>query len=99
MSEERKRRLVTCSFCGKNSAEQGPMVEGPGDIYMCGPCVDLAANIIRMEREKTNGPPCALCSRRSSEMAGLTMIFGGTLVCHFCLRELVDKALAEKRKA
>src|SRR5881396_2899416 len=41
----RRRRAVTCSFCGKSSREVGPMVEGPGDLYMCGPCVSLAATI------------------------------------------------------
>ncbi|UCD27657.1 MAG: ATP-dependent Clp protease ATP-binding subunit ClpX [Planctomycetota bacterium] len=49
------RRATTCSFCGKTQREAGPMVEGPGDVYICSACVDLCHNIIRQEKRKT-GP-------------------------------------------
>src|ERR1700759_2406339 len=48
----RGRRVTTCSFCGKNSRDVGPMVEGPSDVYICANCVDLAHNIIRQEKRK-----------------------------------------------
>ncbi len=49
------RRPTTCSFCGKNQRDAGPMVEGPGDVYICAACVDLCHNIIKQEKRKA-GP-------------------------------------------
>jgi ATP-dependent Clp protease ATP-binding subunit ClpX len=49
------RRSTSCSFCGKGQREAGPMVEGPGDVYICAACVDLCHNIIKQEKRKT-GP-------------------------------------------
>ena len=49
------RRSTACSFCGKSQREAGPMVEGPGDVYICAACVDLCHNIIKQEKRKT-GP-------------------------------------------
>jgi len=45
----RARRSSTCSFCGKNQREAGPMVEGPRDVYICKSCVELCHNIIKQE--------------------------------------------------
>lgn len=33
---------VLCSFCVKSYREVGPLVEGPGKIYICGNCVELS---------------------------------------------------------
>jgi ATP-dependent Clp protease ATP-binding subunit ClpX len=44
--------VTTCSFCGKTSREVGPMVEGPGDVYICSNCTDLCQNIFRQERRR-----------------------------------------------
>ncbi len=46
------RRVTTCSFCGKSSREVGPMVEGPGDVYICANCTDLCQNIFKQERRR-----------------------------------------------
>ncbi len=48
----RGRKVTTCSFCGKTSREVGPMVEGPGDVYICSNCTDLCQNIFRQERRR-----------------------------------------------
>ena len=45
-------KVTTCSFCGKNSREVGPMVEGPNGVYICGQCTDLCQNIFRQERKR-----------------------------------------------
>jgi hypothetical protein len=42
----------TCSFCGKLRSEVGPVVEGPGQIYMCCNCVELSLPIIQNEWRK-----------------------------------------------
>jgi ATP-dependent Clp protease ATP-binding subunit ClpX len=50
----RGRKVTTCSFCGKTSREVGPMVEGPGEVYICNNCVDLCQNIFRQERRRVS---------------------------------------------
>ncbi len=48
------RRVTTCSFCGKTSRDVGPMVEGPGDVYICANCTELCQNIFRQERRRVS---------------------------------------------
>ena len=48
----RGRKITTCSFCGKNSREVGPMVEGPSDVYICANCTDLCQNIFKQEKRR-----------------------------------------------
>lgn len=50
----RGRKITTCSFCGKTSREVGPMVEGPGEVYICSNCVELCQNIFRQERRRVS---------------------------------------------
>jgi hypothetical protein len=42
-----------CSFCGRDRRVTGPMVEGPGGIFMCAACVAAAGAIAR----QIAGPP------------------------------------------
>ena len=51
----RRRKSSTCSFCGKTHREVGPMVEGPGDAFICSNCVDLCHNIIKQEKRRAGG--------------------------------------------
>jgi ATP-dependent Clp protease ATP-binding subunit ClpX len=48
------RKVTTCSFCGKTSREVGPMVEGPGSVYICSNCTDLCQNIFKQERRRVS---------------------------------------------
>ncbi len=48
------RKVTTCSFCGKTSRDVGPMVEGPGDVYICANCTDLCQNIFKQERRRVS---------------------------------------------
>ncbi|MBY0313209.1 MAG: ATP-dependent Clp protease ATP-binding subunit ClpX [Phycisphaerales bacterium] len=50
----RGRKVTTCSFCGKTSRDVGPMVEGPGDVYICANCTDLCQNIFKQEKRKVS---------------------------------------------
>ena len=45
-------RNAYCSFCRKNYRDVGPLVEGPGDIYICGECAALCQGIIRQEHRR-----------------------------------------------
>ncbi|RJP41694.1 MAG: ATP-dependent Clp protease ATP-binding subunit ClpX [Phycisphaerales bacterium] len=56
----RQRRGNACSFCGKSQRDVGPMVEGPGDVYICKNCIELCHNIIRQEVRKTSGNRTAI---------------------------------------
>ncbi len=55
MSKHRGRRVANCSFCSKSYREVGPLVEGPGDVYICGECVELCQAIIDQEKRR-RGP-------------------------------------------
>src|SRR5438046_1872830 len=51
-----RNRNAYCSFCRKNYREVGPLVEGPGDVYICGECIELCQSIIDQEkRRRGNG--------------------------------------------
>ena len=32
------KKNAFCSFCRKSYRDVGPLVEGPGDVYICGEC-------------------------------------------------------------
>jgi ATP-dependent Clp protease ATP-binding subunit ClpX len=41
-----------CSFCRKSYRDVSPLVEGPGEIYICGECVQLCQSIIDQEKRR-----------------------------------------------
>src|SRR5579884_2978712 len=47
-----RNRNAYCSFCRKSYRDVGPLVEGPGDVYICGECIDLCQSIIEQERKR-----------------------------------------------
>jgi ATP-dependent Clp protease ATP-binding subunit ClpX len=52
-----KHRNAFCSFCRKSYREVGPLVEGPpGDVYICGECVELCQSIIDQEKRRRLRP-------------------------------------------
>jgi ATP-dependent Clp protease ATP-binding subunit ClpX len=50
-----RNRNAYCSFCRRSHRDVGPLVEGPGDVYICGECIDLCQSIIEQEK-KRRGP-------------------------------------------
>jgi ATP-dependent Clp protease ATP-binding subunit ClpX len=46
------KRNAFCSFCRKSYRDIGPLVEGPGDVYICGECIDLCQSILEQERRR-----------------------------------------------
>jgi ATP-dependent Clp protease ATP-binding subunit ClpX len=50
-----RNRNAYCSFCRKNYREVGPLVEGPGDVYICGECIELCQSIIDQEKRRRHG--------------------------------------------
>ena len=50
------KKNAHCSFCKKNYRDVGPLVEGPGDVYICGECIELCQSILEQEqRRRTPG--------------------------------------------
>jgi ATP-dependent Clp protease ATP-binding subunit ClpX len=52
-----RNRNAYCSFCRKNYRDVGPLVEGPGEVYICGECIELCQSIIEQEKRRRNPPP------------------------------------------
>src|SRR5438874_8904638 len=50
-----RNRNAFCSFCRKSYRDVGPLVEGPGDVYICGECVELCQSIIDQEKRRRGG--------------------------------------------
>src|SRR6266516_4394362 len=47
-----RNRNAYCSFCRKSYRDVGPLVEGPGDVYICGECIELCQSILEQERRR-----------------------------------------------
>lgn len=54
-SNANRNRNASCSFCRKSYRDIGPLVEGPGDVYICGECIELCQSIIDQEKRRRGG--------------------------------------------
>jgi ATP-dependent Clp protease ATP-binding subunit ClpX len=45
-----------CSFCRKHSKDAGPLVEGPDQVYICYPCIQLCGEIVEEECRRRGRP-------------------------------------------
>jgi ATP-dependent Clp protease ATP-binding subunit ClpX len=50
------KKNAYCSFCRKSFRDVGPLVEGPGDVYICGECIELCQSILDQERRRRGVP-------------------------------------------
>lgn len=50
------KKNAFCSFCRKSYRDVGPLVEGPGDVYICGECIELCQSILEQEQKRRGGP-------------------------------------------
>ena len=51
-SSSTTKKNAFCSFCRKSYRDVGPLVEGPGDVYICGECIELCQSILEQERRR-----------------------------------------------
>jgi len=51
-----RNRNAYCSFCRKSHRDVGPLVEGPGDVYICSECIELCQSIIDQEKRRRGSP-------------------------------------------
>ncbi len=61
-----RNRNAYCSFCRRSHRDVGPLVEGPGDVYICGECIDLCQSIIDQERKRRGTGKAASASNTPS---------------------------------
>ncbi|MEM6470128.1 MAG: ATP-dependent Clp protease ATP-binding subunit ClpX [Planctomycetota bacterium] len=54
-SSSTSKKNAFCSFCRKSYRDVGPLVEGPGDVYICAECIELCQSILEQE-ERRRGP-------------------------------------------
>ena len=50
------KKNAFCSFCRKSYRDVGPLVEGPGDVYICGECIELCESILEQEQRRRGSP-------------------------------------------
>jgi len=48
----KKPHKAHCSFCRKSYRVVGPLVEGPGNVYICTECIELCQSIIVQEKRR-----------------------------------------------
>ena len=57
-----RNRNAYCSFCRRSHRDVGPLVEGPGDVYICGECIELCMSIIDQEKKRRGNGKSAVGS-------------------------------------
>jgi ATP-dependent Clp protease ATP-binding subunit ClpX len=48
---------LTCTFCGKTSAQIRRLIAGPGGVYICDECVGLCNELMAEDQEDLPAPP------------------------------------------
>ncbi len=67
------KKNAFCSFCRKSYRDVGPLVEGPGDVYICGECIDLCQSILEQEQRR-RGPSKKLFNEIPTPREIVTML-------------------------
>src|SRR5262245_148097 len=70
-------RNARCSFCRKSYRDVGPLVEGPGEIYICGECIDLCQSIFEQEKRRLAVDPTRPLPAPDAIRACLDQLAGG----------------------
>ena len=61
-----------CAFCEKSFQEVGPLVQGKGNVHICGECAELIQNIIDEEKSRrTSDDPLAYFRLRMERITRL----------------------------
>lgn len=50
-------RNAYCSFCRRSHRDIGPLAEGPGNVFICGPCAELCGRLIAEETSRRASQP------------------------------------------
>lgn len=58
------KKQAFCSFCKKSHRVTGPLVEGPGNVYICSECIELCRSILEQEKKRRVTPETAMMMER-----------------------------------
>ncbi len=58
------KKQAFCSFCKKSHQVTGPLVEGPGNVYICSECIELCRSILEQEKKRRFTPQPAMLMER-----------------------------------
>ncbi|MDO4627948.1 MAG: ATP-dependent Clp protease ATP-binding subunit ClpX [Planctomycetia bacterium] len=58
------KKQAFCSFCKKSHRVAGPLVEGPGNVYICSECIELCRSILEQEKKRRFTPQPAMMMER-----------------------------------
>lgn len=58
------KKQAFCSFCKKSHRVTGPLVEGPGNVYICSECIELSRSILEQEKKRRFTPQTAMLMER-----------------------------------
>ena len=54
MEDDHKQEIpAKCSFCNRSQTMVRKLIAGPGGIYICDSCIDLAHSIINSEKNES----------------------------------------------
>jgi ATP-dependent Clp protease ATP-binding subunit ClpX len=51
------KKNAFCSFCRKSYRDVGPLVEGPGEVFICGECIHLCQEILDQDQRRRGPTP------------------------------------------
>jgi ATP-dependent Clp protease ATP-binding subunit ClpX len=51
-----RKQNARCSFCRRSALDAGPLVEGPGHVFICSDCVEHCQQTLDQERERRSVP-------------------------------------------
>lgn len=86
-----------CSFCKKSFKNVGPLVEGPGEVYICGECVGLTQSIILQEKFRHSNDSEDYFQERIDRLAKAVEMDAHTIDPRLC--QLLAKAAETKQAA
>ncbi len=58
------KKQAFCSFCKKSHRVTGPLVEGPGNVYICSECIELCRSILEQEKKRRFTPQPTMLMER-----------------------------------
>ena len=92
-TQRTRRTPYNCSFCSKNQDQVQRLIAGPGGVYICDECVDLASKG-NGERSEEEGLRCSFCGKSRRQVQYLAGGPNGVHICSECIalcQEIIDE--------
>jgi len=76
------KRDTSCSFCLRSYKDVGPLVDGPGDIFICQECCDAVWSKLS---EADGHGQCSFCRKDSLDVGPLIQSDSDVMICGECV--------------